>query len=217
MVTLVTYRKFSDFQQAQELTELLDKNNIEYYLEEDAQAFDPSFTVNGIKKDYLVKINQQDFVKVDLLLAEITEKEVENVPPDYYLLEFTDEELMEVVLKRDEWSNFDYILARKLLKERGKEVSYEVLELINKQRINDLAKPEERQKAWIMAGYVLALLGGIISIFIGWHLLSFKKTLPNGQRIYSYASEDRNHGLIIMILGLLFFAGAIFLRFRIYF
>src|SRR6187431_3066642 len=36
----------------------------------------------------------------------------------------------------------------------------------------------------------------------GWHLRTFKKTLPNGQRIYVYTTEDRKHGLTMMILGI---------------
>ncbi|MDN5202314.1 hypothetical protein QQ008_13090 [Fulvivirgaceae bacterium BMA10] len=65
--------------------------------------------------------------------------------------------------------------------DRGNDVSDEVVELLKNQRINELAKPEGSQKAWIYAEYIIALLGGILGVFIGWHLILFKKTSPNGE------------------------------------
>ena len=53
----------------------------------------------------------------------------------------------------------------------------------------------------MIAGYVLAALGGIVGVFIGHHLNTTKKTLPNGQRVYIYNADDRAHGKWIFFLG----------------
>jgi hypothetical protein len=55
---------------------------------------------------------------------------------------------------------------------------------------------------WIIVGYITAFLGGVLGIFIGWHLLSFKKTLPDGQRVYEYDTNARKHGQKILIIGI---------------
>ena len=69
-----------------------------------------------------------------------------------------------------------------------------------------LAKPEESQKSWIIAVYLFSFLGGGVGVIIGYSLWSSKKTLPNGERIYSYKSEDRKHGKNIFIIGLIVFS-----------
>jgi hypothetical protein len=132
-------------------------------------------------------------------------KQLENIDKEYYLFDFTDEELIEIVEKQDEWNQYDYLLALRLLKERGKEIDSAFIDNIRKQRIRDLAMPEESQKNWIYAGYLIALLGGVLSIFIGWHLLTHKKTLPDGSRVYGYSVSDRKHGNRIFLLGIICF------------
>ena len=120
------------------------------------------------------------------------------------MLSFTDEELIDVIEKSDEWNRFDVQLAQKLLKERGNEITTEQINELKKQRIIELSKPEEGQNVYIIIGYVCALLGGLLGIFIGWHLLTYKKTLPNGNRIYAYSDNDRKQGNRILILSGIF-------------
>ncbi|WP_431243320.1 hypothetical protein ACQ9BO_01130 [Flavobacterium sp. P21] len=56
-----------------------------------------------------------------------------------------------------------------------------------------------------MAGYLFSLLGGGIGMVIGYSLWTSKKTLPNGERVYSYNEADRKHGKTIFILGTIIF------------
>ncbi|MBS1632914.1 MAG: hypothetical protein JST10_10120 [Bacteroidetes bacterium] len=200
----LTYQKFSDKSEAIELTELLKENNIDFLFEDNSTSFDPSFANNQINKEFRVKLKKQNFDKADKIMLSISATQLDNIDKDYYLFEFKDEELIEVLTKSDEWSKFDYLLAQKILKERGQEVNEKFLETLRKQRIEELAKPEENQKTWIIAGYVFAFLGGLLGLFIGWHLLSHKKTLPNGERVYGYSVEDRKHGNRILIMGIVF-------------
>lgn len=204
-VQFVTFQKFNDQEAASELGSLLKENNIEYLLEDCSASFDPSFANSTLGKDFRIKLKKQDFEKADNLLQNISLKQFDTVDKDYYLFGFTDSELMEIITKRDEWGQFDFLFAQKLLKDRGKEIKPEVVELLRKQRIAELAKPEENQKAWIYAGYITAFLSGFLGFFIGWHLSSHKKTLPNGDRVYSYSKPDRIHGIRILIIGAIFF------------
>jgi hypothetical protein len=190
-------------EEALELMDFLKNHNITCELE-DTAAFDVTFSGNPLNKEFRVKLKQSDFEPAEELLINEAHASADQLPSDHYLLSFTDEELIEIVSKPDEWSAADYKHALQLLKDRGKEFSAESVKAMKKQRYDQLAKPEESKPVWIYVGFISAILGGLIGIFIGWHLLSFKKTLPNGQRVYGYTMTDRKRGQTIFFLGLFF-------------
>lgn len=200
----VTYQISNDTGEANELAELLTANNIEFLFEDTSLNFDPSFAFNSLKKEFRIKLKKQDFDKADKVLSDISARQLDGIDEDYYLFEFSNPELFEVISMSDEWSKLDYLLAQKILKDRGQEVNEVMIEALKKQRIEELAKPEQGLSSLITTGYVFAFLGGIIGMFIGWHLLSSKKTLPNGDRVYGYSLEDRKQGKNILILGTIF-------------
>ena len=55
---------------------------------------------------------------------------------------------------------------------------------------------------WIITGYIVALIGGVLGTVYGAILYTSKKTLPNGNRGYRYNATDRKNAKIIMILGI---------------
>src|SRR5687767_8283569 len=189
----LTYKKYHEQERVDALTQILTENGIEFEITEDRESLDSLYGDKHFSRQFFVKIKRDDFAKADAALAHVTIAELETVDKDHYLYGFSDEELFDILSKPDEWNEFDYQLSKKILNERGKEINTDTIELLKKQRIKELAKPEEQQKAWIYAGYLLALLGGLIGIFIGLHLNTFKKTLPNGQRVYGHTAEDRQH------------------------
>jgi hypothetical protein len=206
----ITYQKFNDVALANQLADLLTEHNINNFIEEQDLVFNPAFSYSDTK-EYAVKVQPEDFERINDLLKQDASESIAEVEPDYYLLSFTNEELKDVVIKADEWSAFDVQLARKLLAERGHAVSDEEIEVIEEKRIEELRQPDKPQTSWIIVGYLAALLGGVFGIFIGWHLKSYKKTLPDGERVYEYSERDRWHGAIIfylsivlMILGILY-------------
>jgi hypothetical protein len=210
----ITYQKFNDIALANELAAQLEKHDISYLVEEESQSFDPSFAFNNtMATDWAVKIRAEDFEKVNELLKEDEIEEVSEIGDDYYLYSFTDNELMEVITKADEWSPFDVVLARKLLADRGKNLTDETIAGIHEKRIEDLKVPDPPQTFWIVAGYVCALLGGLLGIFIGWYLMTFKKTLPNGERVYEYLESDRKHGRRIFYIGIVVLTAAMAYKF----
>lgn len=207
----ITYKKFNDIALANDLAELLDENNVAYFLQEEDLVFNPAFSYTDTK-EYAVKVRPEDFEKINDLLKRDIEKSLEEVNAGYYLLAFTNEELMDVIAKADEWNVFDVQLARKLLAERGRELSDKQLKEIEEKRIEQLKQPDKPQTNWIIIGYLAAVLGGIFGIFIGWHLKNYKKTLPDGNRVYEYSERDRLHGSIIFYLSILFLISWIIFR-----
>ncbi|KQS89975.1 hypothetical protein [Chryseobacterium sp. Leaf394] len=203
---LSTYRKFIYEDDALELMEILKQNHITYELINNSSQLDSNFGGDINTKQFEVKIHPEDFVLAENLEEEFLKSEIENVAEDYHLFDYTDEELVEIVTKKEEWNKFDYLLAQKILKQRGKEINPDLLKIINKQRIENLATQEASPTWLIIIGYVAACLGGFLGIFIGAYLMYYKKALPNGERIYGFERNDRSHGQNILIIsGIAFF------------
>ncbi|MDB5147760.1 MAG: hypothetical protein JWQ57_1780 [Mucilaginibacter sp.] len=199
----ITFKKFDDPALAQALTDLLEENGIEYQTEEGAFSFDPTFAASReLSTEYRVKISPDDFTRATGLLNASEAEDIKHVDKDYYLFSFTDAELMEILEKADEWSSFDHQLARKLLADRGVDVSDQKLAEINQSRIDELKAPESKQSEWVIIGYIVALIGGVLGIFIGWMLTSHMKTLPTGERVFVYREADRRHGKNILYISI---------------
>lgn len=199
----VIFKKFSNQNSVIETAELLKENNIEYLIEDISVNFDPILANNEFGKEYCLKLKKADFEKAEKLLIDQTQTEIDSVDKNYYLFSFTNDELIDVISKNDEWNEFDVSLAKKLLKVRGNEISEEKISEMKKERIIELSKPEEGQNRYIVLGYIFGVLGGLLGFFIGWHLMTYKKTLPNGEKIYCYSTEDRKHGNQILIISVI--------------
>jgi hypothetical protein len=200
----LTFRKFNNEAQLEELTDLLNRNNILYEIEQFLPSYD---AVLGFvsKKEFIVKVHPENFTFVEKLLGKQATEIITEIDSNHYLFDFTDDELFDLLLRADEWSPIDVELAKKILKDRGKEISSDILELMQKRRLTELAEPEPSLKTWIYAGYFFAFCGGLFGFFIGLHLLTHKKTLPDGTRVYAHNKSDRKHGIIIFITGIIVF------------
>ena len=133
------FKLFPDKSTAEDFAEVLKQNNIDYRIEEDSVVFDPSYANNPLSKDYVITIKQSDFKSASYAYEEYFARQLNDVPEDYYLLSFTDDELMEILSRPDEWGAFDYQLAQQLLMERGYEVTAEKTDQLKARRYKELA------------------------------------------------------------------------------
>jgi len=161
----IQYRCFNDPALAKELIATLEANSIPYQQEDNTSTFDLTFSNNALTQEYIIKLRGADFDKANEVLKLLAEKELSEVSEDHYLYSFTNDELIDIVKKPDEWNSLDYQLAQKLLKERGIEVN---VESIKQERIEELSKPDTSQKPWVIIGYVFLLIVPIISLLIGY-------------------------------------------------
>lgn len=197
----VHYIKTTNKRNIDELISLAKENNIQYEVENYPEHYYVTYNVDINKLEYIFKIQQQDFLKLEKLELENSELLINNISNDYYLYHFSDIELKEVIQKSDEWSKLDFLLAQKILSSRGITIHENEIEEIKNQRITDLSEPENNQSIWVIFGYILAFLGGILGVIIGYHLVTHKRTLPNGERIFDYHEKDRKNGKIIFVIG----------------
>ncbi|MGI4834764.1 MAG: hypothetical protein ACRYFK_15015 [Janthinobacterium lividum] len=63
-----------------------------------------------------------------------------------------------------------------------------------------------------MAGYGLALLGGLFSSLVGAQLYFHRRALPDGRRTYAYSAPDQAHGLQMLVLGAVVFGLSFYSR-----
>lgn len=198
----ILFRRFKNMVQAQDARQLLADNGIDAVIATNAAPVDVTFVGNTFLDQIEIKIPKYDFARAEKILEKRAEEEIVEVEEDYYLLQFSDDELYDVLLKADEWNEYDYVLAQKLLKERGRPVDKELLDKLKKERLEELAKPDGNQQLWIILGYLFAVVGGLFGIVIGYFLWTSKKTLPNGESVFTYSQNDRQHGKNIFIIGL---------------
>lgn len=209
----VTFQSFPSRNLAMDFISLLEENQIPYVFDEFFNIHNPLFSSDHEAiKEFHVQLQKESFPKVQQLLLDINREELESIESDYYLLKFSDQELLDVIEKSYEWSTFDYLLALKLLQERGVNIDIERVVKIKEEKLEELAQPEKNQGSWIYIGYVTALLGGLLGIIIGVNLMTSKKTLPNGDRVYSHSESNRNHGMVITIIGIVMFIIVFFMK-----
>ncbi|MCC7453222.1 MAG: hypothetical protein IT222_03570 [Crocinitomix sp.] len=195
---------FQDFiakEDARQLLNILDANKIPFTVVENAYEVDITFGGN-IPRNFQVFVHPSNFERVHQILDKDAENQLDNVDPNHYLYDFAKSELYEVITKKDEWSAYDYQLAKKILIERGESIDPEAIAIYQEQRLQELSQPAEKPTVYLILGAIFALLGGVVGFMIGWYLYSAKKTLPNGTKMYTYANEDRKLALNIFLVGI---------------
>lgn len=200
------FRSFPNTELAMEMADLLKKEGIQVKLKDNSPAVDITFTGNPLDDLILLKIPESDFEKAQEILESQAEIKLEEVSSDYYLLEFSNEELYDILANRDDWGEFDYLLAKKVLQSRNVNIDYDRISEEKIKKLEKQANPEPVQMTWIIVGYLMALGGGLLGLMIGWFLWQMKKTLPDGRKIHIYSQNSRMHGRNIFILGILVLA-----------
>ena len=206
---LLTFKKFRDAEIAADIAQKLHGSDIYFVLENDAKFFDPTFAHNPLQNETRIKIKPPDFAKARLVLENYYDAQLDHIPADHYLFDFSDTELFEILAKPDEWGELDFRLAKKILQEREYDIQEDDILSLKEKRVTELAKPESSQRSLIIAGYFAAFMGGIFGLVTGWILTHAKRTLPDGTTAYTYVEADRRHGRVISVIGIIVFAATL--------
>lgn len=79
------------------------------------------------------------------------------------------------------------------------------MEKIKQEIIAEANTSDERTKKLITAGYIMAVLGGLIGIFIGQYLAGHRTTSTDGSVNFTHTDEVRRQGRYILTLGTIVF------------
>ena len=207
------YKLYYNRDQAEAVGAVLGEAGIAYEIIATRKPFDPSYAFNNVDPDVNLMLRAEDFSQANEVLKQFYAKQAENVDPNYYLFHFTDRELLDIIRRQDEWGAFDVALAKQILQDRGIPITAEADAISTRQRMVELAQPEDAPLWMFVIGYLSALAGGFVGFIIGW-FLSASKVLPNGDRVPIYKSTDRVHGRIIMTMGAALFVTYILVGIR---
>lgn len=203
MTTYRTYRSFDSRVEAAAMQALLSKNGIPSSLEENKTVFDTAIVGVPNTQSFIVKIPQDNFLTANAVLEQAVNLDELEVEDDYYLLSFSDQELLDLVKKKDEWGEFDYALARKLLAERGIPLTDVDVKRMEKERVQTLLKADAVRVEYIIAGYLVAVFSTLIAVAVGLYLVTAYRRLPDGRTAHKYNDRARLHGKCIMALSVL--------------
>jgi len=151
-----------------DLNELLNKKGIETKLVNSSLGITGGAEALGASAvvTYALHIKEDDFKIANKLLEEEAIKQVDSISKDHYLYDFTDEELYDILQNQNEWNHLDYALAKKILKERGKEINTEDLKQIIDERETKLKNKDEIPNYVIFIGYTSAIGIPLLGVFI---------------------------------------------------
>lgn len=125
MNEFVSFQSFYTIDEATEIFEILNQNNIDSKISTPRSLLDPTLVGDDLEQRVFLKIRSSDFPKANEILDTHILKNISLLEADYYLYDFSNEELREIVEKPDEWSRQDSLIARKILGERGISLSDE--------------------------------------------------------------------------------------------
>lgn len=123
---------------------------------------------------------------------------------DNYMTDFSDEELEDIVLEELSYSPVMVENAKELLKIRYPGFSFEDIERKKKAILLTHKKGVKANKSYILLGYCLAILGGVIGLGIGWSMETTKVKGTDHKYYYTYDQESRKHGKRVKWLSILF-------------
>src|SRR5688572_1665615 len=174
MNEFVLFQSFFTEDEAVSVIESLKENGIAYQLEGSKELLDRAFIGDNLEKKIFLKIKSSDFFKANEILDAHIMQNIISLEKDYYLFSFTNDELTEILRKPDEWSRQDFLIARKILEERGQPMNEAVIKDLRSKRINELSREESEPTLIIIAGYILALLFSLVGLFFGLAFLTAK-------------------------------------------
>lgn len=210
----ISYRKFADKESAEEISNLLNEAAIPYELRDNTQLFIKVVGPQDVDLGYVISLHSKDFTIADVLVEAYYSKHLENVDKDYYLFEFTDQELKNVLLHPYEWGYFDKLLAKKLLKEKGIEYDDAYIE---KRKSDTLAKLSETKKIELyqyLLGYAFTAIIPIIGVAMGLIIMNNRNVLPTGEKVYAHPASDRRHGQTMLIISIAWACVSIVIAYR---
>ena len=206
--TFEFYRDFLNLDEANAFTSMLKANNIEHSLETSDTVIDKAIVGNGFIPKAVLKIKNEDFQKVNGLIAyEIASGEYADYA-DHYLNDFETEELRAIFEKPEDWTPEDAAIARIILRERGIEISTEEIKAKKQARLEEIRKGQRGNRLG-MAFYAFGIAFGLIlnlflllaGIGMAYYYTFGKATDMVGQKYFVYDEKTRKIGKIILYLG----------------
>ena len=197
MSEFLTYSKFFTKEEAEEFTKLLEQSQIQFKIVHEKGSLDKIFIGETLDPMIAVKIPGDRFEDANKISLAKAQSDLTGIDPDYYLLNFSNDELIEVLKNKNDWNYFDQALAQKILLDRKVQMP-PIEKVIN----YDTYAPSRLENKWIVLEYLFSILFGYVGILIGALTVYSYKTLRSGKKVMLYDESTRYHGKIMLVLGI---------------
>ena len=179
MSEFLTYSKFFTKEEAEEFTKLLEQSQIQFKIVHEKDSLDKILIGETLDPMIAVKIPEARFEDANKISLAKAQSDLTGIDPDYYLLNFSNDELIEVLRNKNDWNYFDQALAQKILLDRKVQMP-PIEKVIN----YDTYAPSRLENKWIVLEYLFSILFGYVGILIGALTVYSYKTLP-GHHIHT--------------------------------
>ena len=198
MSQFLTHSKFHSQEEANEFISLLQNANIDFEMEREKNVLDKIYIGESLDPMFAVKIAENNFAEANSLLLANAQSQLNNINPDYYLFNFSNQELIDVVNSKNDWNIFDQALASKILSDRKIEIPTDAKQTI----VNNVYTPIEIDAVWLILEYLLSIVVPFAGAIIGLATIFAYKTLGDGRKVKIYNETTRTHGKIIFAIGI---------------
>jgi hypothetical protein len=189
-----TYSRFLTQEDATMLTDILTDQQIPYKIEKDSSQVGAIFIGETPDPVIEVKIQQQDFPKVNELFVKQAEQDFAHPDFEHYFSSYSVNELSAVLAEPNEWNAYDLEIARLFLLQKNPEAT------IPTPNFKKAFQPDKIAFKWILAGYMLCFLS-IFGVFVGLAISQAKKTLQSGEIVQIYDFQSVQHGKNMIVFG----------------
>lgn len=189
-----TYSRFLTQEDATMLTDILTDLQIPYKIEKEINQVASVFMGETPESVIEVKIQQQDFPKVNELFVKQAQQDFVHADFEHYFSSYSANELSAVLAEPNEWNAYDLEIARLFLLQKNPEAT------IPTPNFKKAFQPEKIDFKWILAGYMLCFLS-IFGVFVGLAISQAKKTLQSGEIVHIYDFQSVQHGKNMVVFG----------------
>ncbi len=198
MPQFLTHSKFYSQEEANEFINLLQNAKIDFEIEREKNVLDKIYVGESLDPMFAIKIPENSFAEVNSLLLLNAQLQLNNINPDYYLFNFSNQELIDVVNSKNDWNFFDQALASKIISERKVEIPVEPTQAL----VNTTYIPNKIDAVWLFLEYILSVVVPFTGAIIGLATLYAYKTLSDGNKVKMYDEATRTHAKIILSIGI---------------
>jgi hypothetical protein len=189
----VELQRGGDSERLERIARILDSAGIAYRISALPEIFDIGKIGAGEDAQTIISVSRKDYAAArDAMESEYLKMDL---PENHYLLTSTDEELVEIITQSSEWSPFDVAHARRLIGQKGIDLSK--VDDKRAEHLRELRRGRRASKKLIFFGWVFSLLGGLIGLGIGWSLAFMKEKTPDGE-FFVYDDESRAIGRMML-------------------
>lgn len=206
----IVFKTLTNIEEAEKIGEQLALHHIAYEIESPPQLLDRNFIGEQPMPEHYIKIRPADFPPVNVIVDELYRGLAATIEEDYYLFDFSAEQLQDVIRNRDEWGDLNYHLAlllsdKKTTAATGAPFNNGTVETVIE---NMLPIPVN---IWILAAGYFCLLTppflygypAVGSLFIGWFIVGATKTTSTGVKHPVYNKTGRTHGKVMIALSII--------------